>query len=362
MLAAIANVPTTEQTNCCIAYVHGEFILLMFVYEMMQLFDSIKKYWSCSRKERNRKMHAYSGNPVSENEAVQLGSELFDVPSPEKIRKLEELKEKLSPAAKKLRFEEMEEDETTPSTKSAETTMTTIQQSAGSSAGIENPLLEQISVLLDRKLAPLNSNMKALETQVQKQQQSMNKEINGLKTSVAKDIKNIHQRLDDLEKWKATATNQNDGDTTMGIQVDPGLAAQMQALQVQVQQLKISRKQTKDSIDDTRLLTTVVGGLKSFNTADEANTWVRNFLWSKWAPMPCDYFIKGEFNGILFMKFSTPEDRNTILKIVKDENIKCNGNKVWFKPDLPLPVRVNQSFLFRIKHFMVNWGYDRKAL
>ena len=62
------------------------------------------------------------------------------------------------------------------------------------------------------------------------------------------------------------------------------------------------------------------------------------------------------------MKFANTEDRNTAIKVLKEVINKQNGSTVWTKPDLPLTARVNQAFLFKIKHVMVEWGYDRKSI
>ena len=60
-------------------------------------------------------------------------------------------------------------------------------------------------------------------------------------------------------------------------------------------------------IDYDRQCTMVCGGLKSLSKED-AEQWVYDKLWSMYGPKPKRIYSKGEFRGLLFAQFYTPED------------------------------------------------------
>ena len=115
--------------------------------------------------------------------------------------------------------------------------------------------------------------------------------------------------------------------------------------------------------DDARARTAVIGGLKDCGNIDEAYKMVTDTLWSKWSALPEDYYCKGDFEGLIFLKFATNTDRDAAINVIKTANLKKGDHKIWAKPDQAFVERMNNAFLFGVKHLMVDgWGYDRKSV
>ncbi|CAK0812608.1 unnamed protein product [Prorocentrum cordatum] len=120
-------------------------------------------------------------------------------------------------------------------------------------------------------------------------------------------------------------------------------------------------KSLEDELANFKLAASMPTATPSTGNTDDAFKLVGDALWSKGAPYPVDHYVKGEFNGILFLKFTSKVDRDIAVKTLKEASIQHGSHNAWAKPDLPLDARANQSFLFSAKRMMTEWGYDRKS-
>ena len=210
-------------------------------------------------------------------------------------------------------------------------------------------LLGGISALLDRKfderLIPIVEQVGKLESEVAK-----------LSITVADDKKHTDDKLDTIQSRLQVL--ESSSSSSMQMHYDPN-----SELQNKVQELEKAVRIIKEpSSEDSRMVTALVGGLKELGNVDDAFKFVSEALWSTWAPHPQDHYTKGEFQGILFLKFPSREDRDVAIESIKKANITHSGNKIWAKPDLALSVRMKQGFLCKMKNMMVGWGYDPKSL
>ena len=90
---------------------------------------------------------------------------------------------------------------------------------------------------------------------------------------------------------------------------------------------------------------------------EEATSWVKDKLWSLWAPTPTSCYCKGEFANLIFAKFDSKSDRDTAIEVLK--GVKGDSNDVWAKVDQPVKVRAVHSFMFQFKTQVFEWGYGR---
>ena len=76
---------------------------------------------------------------------------------------------------------------------------------------------------------------------------------------------------------------------------------------------------------------------------------------------PIDIYEKGDFNGIVFVKFACEADRNTAIPMLKKLKLQEDGAKIWAKADQQIEGRVETSVLFGIKYLLSSWGYPRNC-
>ena len=91
-----------------------------------------------------------------------------------------------------------------------------------------------------------------------------------------------------------------------------------------------------------------MGGLTWLSTKDEAETWVGNKLWYLYGPQPTETFSKGDFRGLLFVKFTTTGDRDAAVRVLKNV-----GDKIWAKKDEEVEIRVIKGLVFGTKELFV---------
>ena len=69
-----------------------------------------------------------------------------------------------------------------------------------------------------------------------------------------------------------------------------------------------------------------------------------------------------QFNGIVFGKFASTQERDLAVKKVQQKRLSYGGQDVWAKPDQVLEVCVIMIFLFAAKKMMVDWQWHKKNL
>ena len=56
-------------------------------------------------------------------------------------------------------------------------------------------------------------------------------------------------------------------------------------------------------------------------------------LWDKWEPMPIDHYSKGEYSGMLFLKFESQKDRDCALGLLNKMDKVGELANMWSKAD-----------------------------
>jgi hypothetical protein len=105
-----------------------------------------------------------------------------------------------------------------------------------------------------------------------------------------------------------------------------------------------------------RSTTAVIGGLAGSDDTDAAFQFISDNLWWNHAPLPIEHYCKGDFKGLLFLKFSSTAERDIAVKKIKDAKLKQGDQDIWAKADLPAKIRARQALLFGIKRIMMSWG------
>ena len=133
------------------------------------------------------------------------------------------------------------------------------------------------------------------------------------------------------------------------------------ALESQIALLSTAKTNTNTTIN-AYATTAVIGGLGKFSSKTEAETWITNQMWYLSAPAAAEFYVKGEFSGILFAKFQNTADRDAAVSQMRGAKLWNNNSEIWAKPDMPLPDRVVNTVTFGLKRLLVSWGWDKFAL
>ena len=134
-------------------------------------------------------------------------------------------------------------------------------------------------------------------------------------------------------------------------------------LQKQVDEIKENMKNTDGPLDPKIIGTDIViGGLAHLSSLEEASKWLREILWTAYAPMPVETYIKrkdGVFAGLCFAKFASPTDRTKALSVVKTKLLELGGKEKWANFDLPTDVRAPEVFVIGLKKILVSpeWAF-----
>ena len=73
-------------------------------------------------------------------------------------------------------------------------------------------------------------------------------------------------------------------------------------------------------------------------------------------------FIKGEYKGIIFIKFACRKDRDYAVENLIKANLNHSSQKIWVTSDRPIRLRCQLSCLFGIKRLLSSWQFSKASL
>jgi len=109
----------------------------------------------------------------------------------------------------------------------------------------------------------------------------------------------------------------------------------------------------------------LVGGLSDASSADVAKTWLSETMTKKGIEGVQTIFDKskgGAFNGLVFVKFVSPDKRNKAMEIFNASKLSMFGKTNFMNPDLPVQQRVARKFLANFKKMLVEWKFTPSSV
>jgi hypothetical protein len=106
--------------------------------------------------------------------------------------------------------------------------------------------------------------------------------------------------------------------------------------------------------------TGAVGGMSDAPSADAAKTWLREALQKADIDGVTEVYDKCQkraFNGMLFVKFSSPEKRDGAIEKYNAAKNKFAEEPSFMNRERPLQQRIKFSFLLNLKRLLTDWGY-----
>ena len=204
--------------------------------------------------------------------------------------------------------------------------------------------MEVLTTTLNGKLGAIQSDVEVLKT-----------------TSATKN--EVFDLAERIAKLEIEVTDIREKDPSMDVERDTGtIGSKNRVLIERLEKLEKQLKETASIENSARDLTMVVGGLKDYHNLAEAEAFVRDKLWTHYGPKITEVYTKGDFKGLIFIKFSSKRDRDTATSLFRQQKFKHGENIVWAKEDLPISTRLVQSVVFAAKKAMIGWGYEKTCI
>ena len=220
--------------------------------------------------------------------------------------------------------------------------------------------LSAIKGLLQESLNPLHASVKEMKRDLSDFKVEVMEDISQVKSRVGKvedNMKMANIRMKDLEgKVDQAAAPRANPDLEKKVQEMKDIEKSMKSMLSQSAAAPLPGASAQD-------VTAVIGGLSGLSTLEEAEAWVRKQLgeWKLSAPLRI-YKKDDDFKGLAFARFSNHEAMSATVEAFNSKGIMLKEKKIWSKVERPIHIRAPNTFLFRLKALMTQWGYDKKSV
>lgn len=212
------------------------------------------------------------------------------------------------------------------------------------SASLGTPVtMEAMPALLAAQLGPITGSVNRLETDLKEFKTKVESDIGEVKhaaKSFKEDLDHVKVRLSHVEERG----------------VDEAIMHRIDGIEKQISNLKILPVPDKNDLS-----TAVVGGLEGASSADAAMSWLKEAMSKTRIDGVVDVYHKckdGDFNGMIFVKFSSAEQRKAAMIIFNDTKSAFMDNRTYMNKDLPVQQRAKFSFLHNLKKLLAAWGFE----
>ena len=219
--------------------------------------------------------------------------------------------------------------------------------------------------LFDEKLQPV---MTAVD--------GMRNEVGGLKMQVAEHAEHIDMNDTKIANMQVQMEDWEGKTNSKFAEVDSRIGSMQQSISTKgpINEMNIDAKIKEierdiqqmraigDTDDKAHMKKIVVGGLKNLANVEEAIKVLTDKLWEKWGPMPVDHYCKGDYSGIVFLKFESQTERDRALAVLNKVEKTGEFNDLWAEADQPSEVRAVQQVSFGAKWLLHKWDYVKSSM
>ena len=199
-----------------------------------------------------------------------------------------------------------------------------------------------LSAQLSAQLAPLTGSVNRLETELSQFKVKVDGDLEEVKKTtnlLKEDLVKVQSRVDKVERHGGS----------------DALEQRVKEIEQAISQLKVS---PAAGGKDQR--TAIVGGLQDASSADAAKSWLKDAMDKVRIDGVLDVYDKcqgREFNGVVFVKFSSVEKRDLAIRTFNDSTRAFNESRKFMNEDLPLKQRAKFNFLRNFKKLLVEWEF-----
>ena len=161
------------------------------------------------------------------------------------------------------------------------------------------------SELVSEVKSVLRQEMKTLRT-----------EVGALQTNVAEIQGDVKQLAENLDITTARVTMLEQSCETDQASESFDLRKKIMQIEKDIELLRSAATSSAEGLSDMKV--TAVVGLNGTTSSDEALTEFHTMVWNLYIDLPMQApFIKGEFTGVVFVKFDTETDRDTFVSKIR---------------------------------------------
>ena len=119
-----------------------------------------------------------------------------------------------------------------------------------------------------------------------------------------------------------------------------------------------SSEHKDERVSVEQLCTLLVGGLQTESGEDACTKIVTKEIQSFCQCSPSKIYSKGQFKGILWVKFESTAVRDRVAESLRKHKDSFPGSSIWCAADLPIAMRVERKFLFQLKRLLIAWSWQ----
>ena len=120
------------------------------------------------------------------------------------------------------------------------------------------------------------------------------------------------------------------------------------------QEIMKMKSQSKDM--DKYSCSALAGNLPSNLSLKDAELWIKEKMQTVSSSCP-EMYCKGDFKGIIFMKFASQHERNQYIQAFAKQRLSHGSNRIWITADKPMELRVQHALLFKVKKLLIDWQF-----
>ena len=126
-------------------------------------------------------------------------------------------------------------------------------------------------------------------------------------------------------------------------------------VELQMQNVKREHQKSEHAIQsDKRCLTAVIGNLEGLKTLARAQAWLFDKLKSLDGPAPRSVYDKGGFRGTVFADFTSHEERDLAVALLRSAGVEHEGKRLWATQDRAPAERAARNFCYSLKNLFKN--------
>ena len=115
---------------------------------------------------------------------------------------------------------------------------------------------------------------------------------------------------------------------------------------------------SSNSSNSAQCCTALIGGLQKYLGEAEAMKYVKQQILYICGYECARTYIKGEFNGIVFIVFNNEHIRDAAVNELRSSKMNMDVAKLWIVADMQFSIRMQRKCFFGLQKLMLKWDYS----
>ena len=109
-------------------------------------------------------------------------------------------------------------------------------------------------------------------------------------------------------------------------------------------------------------MTALIGTFPKAISFSDAKAWAHEKLSGLQVEAPVEMYCKGDFRGLLFLKFLSQRDRDRAVERFRASRLFHGEAFMWMAADQPIEIRVPLSVLRNVRKQLIDWDFPPHTL